>query len=337
MSEINIWRSHHALCNRCRYTTRHAVNNFWMSACGREYCLYAQSKFVFWSCKTRISSKTLPNQISRVLNRRHIRRISRPRKKSHVLSWTEVSNSLCNMWACIILLKDSSRDSLKEDNDSGLYTSRTYLLLLRLPSIRTKLDRPWYEITTQNITLGVWPLRHLITHSERQRWPAKHLIRTWPSCSHKLKHDSSEKATWWQSACKALCSWAHCRRSCRWFAVKGILYKGTLARRPRCSRRRQFDEADISTPVAEDQRAANCLEEAVWYSPPWGARLIIVLWCRLPSSTAGFLSCFVFVGPLLPNSHHWGTIPLHTSCCCTIGQSSFQQADNPPQFKLRKL
>ncbi|GFU88794.1 uncharacterized protein TNCV_4444711 [Trichonephila clavipes] len=38
---------------------------------------------------------------------------------------------------------------------------------------------------------------------------------------------------------------------------------GTLARNPRCSRRRRIDEADISTPAAVDQRAANCLEENV--------------------------------------------------------------------------
>ena len=46
-------------------------------------------------------------------------------------------------------------------------------------------------------------------------------------------------------------------------AVKDILYKGTLARRPRSNRHRQIDEADISTPVAVDQRATNCLKEVV--------------------------------------------------------------------------
>ncbi|GFY10054.1 uncharacterized protein TNCV_1945991 [Trichonephila clavipes] len=54
-----------------------------------------------------------------------------------------------------------------------------------------------------------------------------------------------------------------CRRGHRWFAVRGILYKDTLAHNPRCSRHRQIDETDISIPVAVDQRAANCLEEAV--------------------------------------------------------------------------
>ena len=31
--------------------------------------------------------------------------VSRPWKKLLVLDWIEVSNSLCNMWVCIILLK----------------------------------------------------------------------------------------------------------------------------------------------------------------------------------------------------------------------------------------
>ncbi|GFW29740.1 uncharacterized protein TNCV_3936071 [Trichonephila clavipes] len=52
-----------------------------------------------------------------------------------------------------------------------------------------------------------------------------------------------------------------CNRRC--FAVRGILYKGKLARNPRCSRRQRNNESDISTPVAVDQRAVNCLEEAV--------------------------------------------------------------------------
>ncbi|GFV51515.1 hypothetical protein TNCV_2908181 [Trichonephila clavipes] len=56
---------------------------------------------------------------------RHVRQISRPRKKLRVLGRTEVLNSLCNMWACIILLKDSSRAALKDGNDIELLcTSR---------------------------------------------------------------------------------------------------------------------------------------------------------------------------------------------------------------------
>ncbi|GFW80555.1 uncharacterized protein TNCV_2416571 [Trichonephila clavipes] len=45
--------------------------------------------------------------------------------------------------------------------------------------------------------------------------------------------------------------------------MRGILDKGTLARNPWCSRHRRIDEVDISTPLAVNQHAANCLEEAV--------------------------------------------------------------------------
>ncbi|GFT43057.1 uncharacterized protein TNCV_3768981 [Trichonephila clavipes] len=91
----------------------------------------------------------------------------------------------------------------------------------------------------------------------------------WPSWSHKLKCDSFEKTTWCQSACQALCSLVHCRRSRRWCAVRRILYKGSFARHPQCSRRQRIDEADISTPVAVDQWAA---WRKLWGdSPPCGA------------------------------------------------------------------
>ncbi|GFU53669.1 uncharacterized protein TNCV_1470731 [Trichonephila clavipes] len=64
------------------------------------------------------------------------------------------------------------------------------------------------------------------------------------------------------ASCKhAICTTS--RRSGRWFVVRGILYKFTLTRNPRCSTRRRIDEADISTPVALDQSAFNCLEETV--------------------------------------------------------------------------
>ncbi|GFW81069.1 hypothetical protein TNCV_4804371 [Trichonephila clavipes] len=48
------------------------------------------------------------------------------------------------------------------------------------------------------------------------------------------------------------------------FCVRGILYKGILARSPRCNRRLPIDEAHNETPVAVNHCAANCLEEAVW-------------------------------------------------------------------------
>ncbi|GFT26986.1 hypothetical protein TNCV_4675231 [Trichonephila clavipes] len=53
------------------------------------------------------------------------------------------------------------------------------------------------------------------------------------------------------------------RRSHRWFAVRGILYKGAIAHNPWCSRCQRIEEADISTPVAVNQRAAICPEETV--------------------------------------------------------------------------
>ena len=49
-----------------------------------------------------------------------IRRISRPKKKLHMLGWTKVSNSLFNMQSCFILLKNSSKDALKKGDNFGL-------------------------------------------------------------------------------------------------------------------------------------------------------------------------------------------------------------------------
>ncbi|GFU18981.1 uncharacterized protein TNCV_2347621 [Trichonephila clavipes] len=92
------------------------------------------------------------------------------------------------------------------------------------------------------------------------------------SWTHKWKRDSSEKTTWCRSACLALCSGAHYRRSHRWFDSRGILYKGTLALNPRCSRHQRIDEANIGTPVAVDQCAANGLEEAVRSFPAMRSR-----------------------------------------------------------------
>ncbi|GFV82177.1 hypothetical protein TNCV_2790751 [Trichonephila clavipes] len=57
----------------------------------------------------------------------------------------------------------------------------------------------------------------------------------------------------------------------------------------------------------------------------------------LPLSTASFFSCSVLVSSLLPNSHHRGTFPLHTSSYCAIGKSSFSKVDNPSPFKLQYL
>ncbi|GFW49457.1 hypothetical protein TNCV_3059641 [Trichonephila clavipes] len=126
-----------------------------------------------------------------------------------------------------------------------------------------------------------------------------------------LKRDSSEKTTWCQSAFQALC-WVCCRRRSQCAANVDKLTKPTL--------------------VAVDQRAVNCLEEAV--------RSFTAMRSRCRSSPAGvtfrrplpgFPSCSVLVGPLLPNSHHCGTVRLHTSSYCAIGKSSFSKADNLPR------
>ena len=109
-------------CSNCCYTTWYGVKQI-LNVClwkGIPCCLNAQPKFVFWSCKTQVTTQTLTNQIPHVLNRRHIWWLSRPRKKLQVLESTEVSNCLCNMWAFIILLKDSTRDVLREENDFRL-------------------------------------------------------------------------------------------------------------------------------------------------------------------------------------------------------------------------
>ena len=144
--------------------------------------------------------------------------------------------------------------------------------------------------------------------------------------------------TWCQSACRALCSWTHCRCSRRRLVVKKILWKGTLTRSPRYSRHQRIDEVEINTPVAIDQRAANSLEEAVWSFTTMRSRCRSSLrWRHLPSSTASSFSCLVFVGPLLLNSHYCGTVPLHTRFYYAIGKSTSSKADNPPPFKLRKL
>ncbi|GFX23598.1 hypothetical protein TNCV_3770711 [Trichonephila clavipes] len=75
-----------------------------MPVCGREfYIAFMRSKS--WSIEAAERGQMPTNQSPHVLNRRHIRPISRPRKKLHALGRTEVSNRLCNMWACIILLK----------------------------------------------------------------------------------------------------------------------------------------------------------------------------------------------------------------------------------------
>ncbi|GFV75173.1 hypothetical protein TNCV_3190221 [Trichonephila clavipes] len=131
-----------------------------------------------------------------------------------------------------------------------------------------------------------------------------------PSWSHKLKRDSSEKTK---------------------------LSANKLARL--CAHEPIADAAvdDLPTSVAVDQHAANCRRKLYGHSPPYGEDVD----CRALMSPSivhcQSSSCSVFVGPQLPNLHRCGTVPLHTSSCCTLGQSSISKADNLPPFELREM
>ena len=116
-----------------------------------------------------------------------------------------------------------------------------------------------------------------------------------------------------------------------------ILCKITLVRSSRCSRRRRINVADINTPVAVDQRAASYLEEAVRSFTVMRNRCYRLALRHLLKFTASFSSYSVLVDLPFPNSHHCGTVPLHTSFYCAIAKSYFSKADNPLPFKLRKL
>ena len=111
------------------------------------------------------------NQISHVLNKwQHIWWISRPRKKLQVFDSSEVSSGLWNMWACIELLlscwKIAPKMPFRKKTTSGCSTSGTYMLLLRLLSIRSELNCPQYEIALQTVTPRVRPLCHSNCHYE---------------------------------------------------------------------------------------------------------------------------------------------------------------------------
>ncbi|GFT86429.1 hypothetical protein TNCV_3259301 [Trichonephila clavipes] len=110
-------------CNKCCYTALHGVKQTDFE------CLLVEENSILLVCAAKVRHLKLQDANHErvadqpkptMLSRQHIRRISKKRKKLHVLGGTEVPNSLCNMWACIILLKESSRDALKEGNDFGL-------------------------------------------------------------------------------------------------------------------------------------------------------------------------------------------------------------------------
>ena len=125
--------------------------------------------------------------------------------------------------------------------------------------------------------------------------------------------------------------------------MRGILYKGTLARSPRCSRHRRIDEAGISAPVAVDQSAANCLEEALWSFTAMRSR------CRSSSADVFSRRPLPVFGVIRCSSVHCfqTRITVEQFRCtqaayCATGKSSFSKADNPfpcpPSiFSLNKL
>ncbi|GFW43268.1 hypothetical protein TNCV_1350311 [Trichonephila clavipes] len=143
------------------------------------------------------------------------------------------------MWACIILLKVSFRNALKEGNDFELQHFTDVLVAI--------------EITLY--------LKQIGSSMQRNRIP-NHNSGCWATMSFDnalLKAAFTGIASSMNAAIMVLQIEA---RSRRWFAVRRILYEGILARNPRCSRRLRIDKIDIVIPVTVDERAANCLEEA---------------------------------------------------------------------------
>ncbi|GFV59372.1 hypothetical protein TNCV_4633481 [Trichonephila clavipes] len=101
------------------------------------------------------------------------------------------------------------------------------------------------------------------------------------------------------------------RVSCRWFVVRGSFIEAPLHAIDGVG---DVDEADISTPLAVVQRAANCLKKLYGHSPP----------CEDHTLTSPSIVLFELFGArwsLLPNSHHCRTVPLYTSSYCVIGKS----------------
>ena len=110
---------------------------------------------------------------------------------------------------------------------------------------------------------------------------------------------------WCKSACQALCSWAHCKHSRRWFAVRGgSCIKTSLCHSPWCSRCLWICEAEFITLVAVYQPAAKLLGEictVIHYHVEQVS--IIACWRHLPSPTSSFSNCSVLVGPPPSNSY----------------------------------
>ena len=132
--QINLYiyrclKSVFGVATRHCYTILHGVEQF-LNFCFLKkipYYLYLQPKFPFWRCRTQITRQMPTNKTPHTCSLGDISGAiinkpgrSRPRKKLHVLGSTEISNSIRNMWASFILLKDSTRYALKQGNDFGL-------------------------------------------------------------------------------------------------------------------------------------------------------------------------------------------------------------------------
>ena len=121
--------------------------------------LLGQPKFLFWISRTWITCEMSTNLIPRVF-------IS-GEKACKGNSWAEQKFrtifETCGL--AISCWKIVPGMPWRKGTTSGCITSRTYLLLLILPSLCSKLDRPWYEIALHTINQGVRTLCRSITHS----------------------------------------------------------------------------------------------------------------------------------------------------------------------------
>lgn len=109
-------------CNKCRYTTWHTVKKIFNVCLEKSipYSLYAYPKFIRINCREKIRNETPIKEISDIFRGQHIRWIRRSLKKLYMFCWQEVLNISWNLWAANNLLKDSSRNALKERNDFQL-------------------------------------------------------------------------------------------------------------------------------------------------------------------------------------------------------------------------
>lgn len=95
--------------NKCCYTTSHGIEQNLNVCLGKSIsdCWFAKPKI--------ITSETLTNEIEHMFYWWHIRWIGRPKKK---LCWLkEVLKIPRNIWTGVVLLKCSSRSTLKKGND----------------------------------------------------------------------------------------------------------------------------------------------------------------------------------------------------------------------------